>query len=177
LHSLAARAERSGSKTSVRVSIAQIRHGCFGHRHLQEIDVAPGPALAGLERRDDRVRRSVKMLGGVPSGRAVAAADVTACQAEPEMDPGRARLETLFTSPRAGRSRVEINRVLAGHDRNLPMPGRQELGAIVSWGRVRIEGTGFTDQGRSQSRSCQYRPWRHRPCVDRARPHFRRAVL
>ena len=47
--------------------------------------------------------RLVEMLRGVPARRAVATANVTAGQAEPEMDPGHAPSQALFTPRRCGR--------------------------------------------------------------------------
>ena len=40
---------QTSSNTCVPASTAQVGYGFLGHRHLQEIDVAPGPAFAGLE--------------------------------------------------------------------------------------------------------------------------------
>jgi hypothetical protein len=44
----------------------------------------------------------VEVLGGVAARRAVAAADVTTRQTEPEMNPGRTQPQTLFTAKRVG---------------------------------------------------------------------------
>src|SRR5436190_18556146 len=50
------------------------------------IDVAPAPVLAGLEGADDRVRRALGVLAGVPVRGVVAAADVTAGETDPKME-------------------------------------------------------------------------------------------
>ena len=92
-------------------------------RQLRLIDVAPGPPLAGLERRDHRVARVVEMLRGVAARRAVAAADVTAGQAEAEVDPGRTQSSGTLHTPSPGRNRVEIDHVLTTHDGTLHAVG------------------------------------------------------
>jgi hypothetical protein len=62
------------------------------------IDVAPEPILAGLNGLNNRMFRSMKMLGGVLVFGTVAAADVAALLAEPEMDPGVAHFEAFFAA-------------------------------------------------------------------------------
>lgn len=64
--------------------------------HSDPIDVAPGPLLAGLERPDDRVTRGVRMRGRMPVRRLVAAADVPAIQANPQVEPLLSRCEALL---------------------------------------------------------------------------------
>lgn len=51
------------------------------------VDVAVGPALAGLERADDRVLARGRMGARVLAGRCVAAADVAAAPADAQVDP------------------------------------------------------------------------------------------
>src|SRR5262249_49990791 len=60
------------------------------------IDVAPAPVFAGFERADDRVRRRVGMRGRVPVRRGVAAPDVTAHEADPEVQPLGAHLKAFL---------------------------------------------------------------------------------
>ena len=50
--------------------------------------VAPPPILTGLEGAHDGVAGAMEMLGGVLTGRLVAAADVAALQAQAKMNPG-----------------------------------------------------------------------------------------
>jgi hypothetical protein len=50
---------------------------------------------------DDRVAGGLEVLGGVAARRAVAAADVAACQAEPQVDPVASGRETFLASRRA----------------------------------------------------------------------------
>ena len=53
----------------------------------QIVDIAVHPILAGLVRLDDRVLRAVEVLRRVLVGRRVAAADVSAGHAKPQVDP------------------------------------------------------------------------------------------
>jgi hypothetical protein len=64
------------------------------------IDVAPPPVFSGFKRLDYRMMGRVKMLGCVLIRRTVAAADVSACKAETQMNPVGANLKTVFTSIR-----------------------------------------------------------------------------
>lgn len=62
------------------------------------IHVAPGPLLAGFEGSDDRMSRLLEVCGGVTVGRAVTAADVTALEADPEVNPSVAALQAFLTT-------------------------------------------------------------------------------
>src|SRR5262249_15692045 len=86
------------------------------HWHLRLIDVAPCPALIRFERCDHGVAHLVEVLRGVSVGRAVAAADMTAAQTEPQVHPPRAGLQAIFASlERMRRSGLEAVHVFAGH--------------------------------------------------------------
>ena len=86
------------------------------HVNLDLIDVAPGPALAGLEGRGDRVLRRVGVARRVAARRAVATADVAAAQAEPQVDPGRAEPQALLAPIRGpGWDRFETFLMFADH--------------------------------------------------------------
>src|SRR5207249_2463000 len=88
--------------------LAQVRFGSRGDLDRLVVHVAPAPALVRLERGDQRVVGLVKVLSGVPVGRAVAAADVAAGQAEAQVDPPGAGLQTLLAALRgAGRDRLD----------------------------------------------------------------------
>ena len=79
------------------------------------VDVAPRPIFAGLKRSDDRMLCGVKMFGGMAIRRGVAAADMSAGQAKPEVDPGGPHLQTFLTAVRAGNDVVvNLVEVLAG---------------------------------------------------------------
>src|ERR1700712_2714110 len=65
-------------------------------RHF--IHIAPAPALRRVIALDDRVARGVEVGGGVPVRRVIAATDVAAGPAEPQMQPDRADLQALLTA-------------------------------------------------------------------------------
>src|SRR6266568_2691418 len=67
------------------------------------VDVTPSPVLARLERSHNRVLGLSEVLRGVFVLRGVAAADVTANLAEPQMNPGIPHLQALLTSVGVGR--------------------------------------------------------------------------
>jgi hypothetical protein len=56
------------------------------------VNIAPAPILTRFERPNDGVRRGVKMLGGVFVFGLIAATDVAAGQAHPQVDPVVAQL-------------------------------------------------------------------------------------
>src|SRR5713226_9335865 len=60
------------------------------------IDVAPAPALPGLNRLHDRVAGRLEMPRRVLALRGIAAADVPAGEAHAQLYPGLARLETAL---------------------------------------------------------------------------------
>src|SRR5439155_17763775 len=66
------------------------------HPHL--IDIAPQPVLSRFIRSDQRVPGGVEMLGGVLVLRLVAAADMAAAEAQPEMDPWVTGLQALLAA-------------------------------------------------------------------------------
>jgi hypothetical protein len=70
--------------------------GYGSEEHL--IDVTPAPILARLERLNDRVFGSVKMLGGVLVFGGITATDVATLQTKPEMDPSVVHLKAFFTA-------------------------------------------------------------------------------
>jgi hypothetical protein len=107
---------------------AEVRQGLPRQVHLRLIDVAPGPALARLEGRHYWVVYVVEMLSSVAVRRTVTTADVTATQAETQMDPGRACFQALFTPlRRSGGDRVEVGFVFANHD---GPPGKEQRSSL-----------------------------------------------
>src|SRR4030088_2759439 len=70
-------------------------------RHV--VHVAPRPILTGLKRPHDRVTGPAEVRGGVLVLRVVAAADVPARHAEPQVDPRIADPQAILTTVRAGR--------------------------------------------------------------------------
>src|SRR5881397_934580 len=78
-------------------------------RHL--VDVAPSPTFGRVVAFDDRMAGRVEVLGGVMVRRAVAAADVAARPAEPQMHPDRIDLQALLAAERAGDDLADAGRV------------------------------------------------------------------
>src|SRR2546422_6987751 len=72
----------------------------------QILHEAKAPVLARFEAAHDRVFRLMEVLRGVPIGRVVAAADVTALEAEPQVHPLVAARQTLLTAVR--RLRLDV---------------------------------------------------------------------
>src|SRR3954466_13824513 len=66
------------------------------HRDL--VDEAPRPVLARLERAHDRMAVGARVLAGVAAGRAVAAADVAALEADAQVDPLPAGREAVLAA-------------------------------------------------------------------------------
>src|SRR5271154_6189100 len=62
------------------------------------VHIAPAPVLARLEGLDDRVLGLMEVLGGMLVLGRVAAADVAADEALPQVDPGIAHLEAFLAA-------------------------------------------------------------------------------
>src|SRR6476661_4767315 len=65
------------------------------------VDIAPAPGLAGLEGLHDRVPDRMSMRPGVPHGRRVAAAHVSAGQTQSQVYPRCAEPQAFLTTARA----------------------------------------------------------------------------
>src|SRR5262249_1144365 len=113
------------------------------------VDVAVRPVLARLGGADERVSRLVEMGGGVPVRRVVAAADLPAAQAHPQVDPAAADLEALLAAEGRLRQLGHLDRIEVGtgvgHACTLPMssgPRTRRTGvstvAPPPHGRVRL---------------------------------------
>src|SRR5271166_149428 len=63
---------------------------------LQIVHVAPNPGLARLNGANQGMRSMMKVFGGVLVLGGIAAADVAAFQAEPQMDPSVPDFDTIF---------------------------------------------------------------------------------
>lgn len=83
--------------------------------HKDLIDIAPPPPFRRIIAFDDGVPRRVKMLGRVPVGRVVAAADVTTRPAQTQMHPGRPKLQTFLATERAGDDIADVLHMFAFH--------------------------------------------------------------
>src|SRR5258706_1802028 len=88
-----------------------------GGLELDLVGVAPDPALARLERPDDRMPGLPEMGGGMLVRRAVAAADVTAAHAEPEVHPRTAHSQAVLAAVAAGCDLVDLVEMLANFHR------------------------------------------------------------
>src|SRR5467141_1077940 len=84
------------------------RHFVLPPRGLEHelVDKTKSPVFPGLEAAHDRMFGLVKMLRGMPVDRVVAAADVTALEAEPQVYPLVAAGQT-FLAP-IGRLRLDV---------------------------------------------------------------------
>jgi hypothetical protein len=93
------------------------------------VHVAPRPVLARFERGDDRVVTGRGVFGGVLVGGGVAAADVTAGAANPQMNPPTADAKAVLAALElirgvdldlievsAGRHVVSLTRTASGRD-------------------------------------------------------------
>src|SRR5262245_23306715 len=103
-------------------------------RRLEEqlVDIAPAPILAGLEALHHRMLRRLEMLGRVLARRLIAATDMAANQAHPQMDPATMRLQAFLAALRRARRDVAdlIKMVAAlGHARLLS----QERRIVAFW--------------------------------------------
>lgn len=107
-------------------SALQVRDCILGHLELGGIDEAPGPFFAALERRDDGMVCVVEVSGRVAIWRAVAAADVTAGQAETKMHPAGTGGEALFAALWcAWRKRRDLGDMMTAHVLILDRPKRE----------------------------------------------------
>src|ERR1700730_11030657 len=82
-------------------------------RQIEEhlIDVAPAPALGRIVSLDHRMAGGVKMLGRVLVGGIVAAADMAAAAADPQMQPFAAALQAFLAAERARRDAADAGNV------------------------------------------------------------------
>src|SRR5947208_4917889 len=85
----------------------ELGRGAIGkvERHL--VDVAPAPPFRGVVALDDGVAARVEVLRGVAVRRVVAAADVAAGPAEPQVHPPGTRLQALLAAARTRRRSEE----------------------------------------------------------------------
>jgi len=127
----------------------------LGKFQVDLVHIAPRPGLTWFERADDRVPGGVEVFGRVTVPGVVAAADVAAGQANPEMDPAVAPLEAFLAPVWWIRCHVaNLVEVAAGDrgHRQTPLAGRgavwQRSGArkiprpeAVGGRRARLDGS------------------------------------
>jgi len=75
------------------------------------IDIAPAPAFWRVVTLDDRTTGRFKMSTGVTMGRLIAATDVPAIAAEPQMHPTRSDPQAFLTTKRARGDDLDLMRV------------------------------------------------------------------
>src|SRR5262249_43996587 len=114
---------------------AALLGGAVGEVEGDLVDVAPAPVLGRVVALDDRVLRLGEVLGRVSVGRAVAAADVAAAAAEPQVHPGRAGAQALLAAERAGDDVADAAQVIAGVRHQMLLASTGESG--VSPARAR----------------------------------------
>src|SRR4051812_39941988 len=78
------------------------------------VDIAPAPAFGRIIAFDDRMARRMIMFGRVTVRGIIAAADMAAGPAQPEMHPPAASLETLLAAIGARRHVLNIALVRTG---------------------------------------------------------------
>src|SRR5882724_11485063 len=78
--------------------LAKVRHRSFRQIDHSLVDVAPGPALVGFIGSDNGVRLAVGVMPCMLPRGVVAAPDVAASQAEPQMNPIAAGAQAFFAA-------------------------------------------------------------------------------
>src|SRR3977135_1119224 len=86
------------------------------------IDITPAPTFRRIVALDDRMLGGVEVLGGMLVGGIVAAADVTAAAADPQMQPLAAALEAFLATQRARRDIADAGDVSAAFCHPRPLP-------------------------------------------------------
>src|SRR5215213_2202162 len=113
--------------------------GCRCRLEEQGIYVAPCPVFAGFEASNHGVLSRLEVLGGVLSWRAVTAADVTAGEAQSQVNPAAAGLEALLASIWGIRfNRSNLRDVRAAVGRHNVGPGIKGI-VVQSVGEVYID--------------------------------------
>jgi hypothetical protein len=95
--SLGSRRLRAGGTRS---ASPMLRFRLGSRLHHEFVNVAPAPVLMRLEASHDRMCRLMEMPRGVLARRFVAATDMSADEAKPQMHPPTARLEAFFAALR-----------------------------------------------------------------------------
>jgi hypothetical protein len=90
------------------------------------IHVTPTPPFGRIIALDDRVAGGMEMRGGVAIRRVIATADMAAGSANPQVEPGRAALQTFLAPSRARHDVTDHLKVIAclGHRRSSLTAGR-----------------------------------------------------
>ena len=83
----------------------------LGQDERDLVDEAPGPCLARLERANYRMRGLTRVYARVFVGGVVAAADVSALEADPQVQPLRSNREAILTAGDRLRQLIDANLV------------------------------------------------------------------
>src|SRR5690606_2916161 len=83
--------------------------------HVDRVGEAIGPVVGGAEGAHERMASGVVVRLGVPAGRSVAAAHVTAGEAEPQLHPLQSLLETFLAAVGARLHRPDLAQMRARH--------------------------------------------------------------
>lgn len=78
---------------------------------LNIVNITPAPALWRVVALDDRMTGRFKVSTGVTIGRLIAATDVPAIAAEPQMHPTRSDPQAFFATKRARGDDLDLMRV------------------------------------------------------------------
>ena len=78
------------------------------------VHIAPAPTFGRIVAFDDRMGAGMKMLGRVPVGRIVAAADMTAGPADSQMQPHGADFQAFLAAQRARRDVADAGNMCTG---------------------------------------------------------------
>src|ERR1700737_1416708 len=97
---------------------------CLPVRQIEQnlIDITPAPTLGRIIALDDRMPRGTEMFGGVLVGRIVAAADMAATAADPQMAPLAAALQAFLATERARRDAADAGDMGAAFCHRLTRP-------------------------------------------------------
>src|SRR5580693_4647824 len=115
----------------------------FAGNHF--VDVAPNPLFSGLDRAHHGMVGVMKMFGGMFVLRRITATHIPADHAHPEVNPGVAEFDTLFTDVDIGGPELDLIQVLAflSHLHLLCHPERRLCFAIAKHNHSRRISTVF----------------------------------
>jgi hypothetical protein len=77
------------------------------------VDVAPDPFLSRLDRPNQGMAGVMEVFGGVFVLRRIAASHIPANHAHPQVNPGVAKFDALFTDVNVGRPELDLIQMLA----------------------------------------------------------------
>ena len=93
------------------------------------IDITPAPAFRRIVTFNHRMLRGMEMFCGVLVRRGIAATDMAAGPADPQMDPHVTGFQTFLAAERARRNILNLRDVLAWHGHGLSADEAQSMQA------------------------------------------------